>query len=343
MADHDPRRPATGAALTLVADVGGTNTRVAFATGGQVDTAAARKFRNADAAGLAEVLGRFHAEAGAPPLTGASVAVAGPVHGGTGQLTNLDWHFDAASLGAALGLAPARVGILNDLQAQGHALGFLKPGSATEVIAATRDPAGTQLVIGIGTGFNAAPVHPLPGGHRLVAPSECGHVTLPARTAEEIELSRFLARDNGFPGGFPGVEEALSGRGLGHVDAFLAATGPGGLPARDSTQIIAALAEGEPRAHRAAALFVTLLGRVAGDLALTHLPFGGIALIGGMARALAPHFAAGGFTAAFRDKGRFSGFMESFAVDLVEDDLAALIGCAHHQLGLSGHESDKLS
>lgn len=331
MPDARPLSPA----LTLVADVGGTNTRVAFARGGVVDTASAVKFRNSEASGLPEVLARFHAAAGAPVLAGASVAVAGPVHGGTGQLTNLAWSFDATSLGAALALMPARVGILNDLQAQGFALGHLAPGSETALIAAPRDAAGVQLVIGIGTGFNAAPVHPAPGGGRVVAPSECGHVTLPARTEIEMALSHHIAREYGFPG----VEEALSGRGLGHIDAFLAQRSPGGLPARDSAQIMAALAEGEPRARQTAEIFVGLLGRVVGDLALVHLPFGGIALIGGMARALAPWFAEFGFAAAFRDKGRFSTFLEAFAVDLVEDDLAALTGCAQHQTGLSGHET----
>ena len=35
-----------------------------------------------------------------------------------------------------------------------------------------------------------------------------------------------------------------------------------------------------------------------------------------------------GFAAAFRDKGRFAEFMESFQITLVEDDYAALTGCA---------------
>lgn len=69
---------------------------------------------------------------------------------------------------------------------------------------------------------------------------------------------------------------------------------------------------------------------VAGDLALQTLPFGGIFLIGGVARAVSPWFEDYGFAEAFRDKGRFSTFMEDFAVHLVTDDYAALIGCAGH-------------
>ena len=49
-----------------------------------------------------------------------------------------------------------------------------------------------------------------------------------------------------------------------------------------------------------------------------------------MARAFAPHLAAMGFAEGFRDKGRFAGFMEGFAVSVIEDDYAALTGCAVH-------------
>ena len=37
-----------------------------------------------------------------------------------------------------------------------------------------------------------------------------------------------------------------------------------------------------------------------------------------------------GFSDAFRDKGRFSGFMKNFPVYVVEDDYAALTGMAAH-------------
>ena len=40
-----------------------------------------------------------------------------------------------------------------------------------------------------------------------------------------------------------------------------------------------------------------------------------------------------GLTAAFRDKGRFAEFMGNFAVTIVEDDYAALTGCAAYLAG----------
>ncbi len=75
-------------------------------------------------------------------------------------------------------------------------------------------------------------------------------------------------------------------------------------------------------------VFVRILGTVAGNLSLIQLPFGGVYLIGGVARAMTPHLDRFGFDAAFRDKGRFAGFMGNFSVSVIEDDFAALIGCA---------------
>ena len=73
---------------------------------------------------------------------------------------------------------------------------------------------------------------------------------------------------------------------------------------------------------------------VAGNLALIQLPFGGVYLVGGVARALAPHLSRFGFADAFRDKGRFAGFMRNFGVAVIEDDYAALVGSAAHLVAL---------
>jgi glucokinase len=78
----------------------------------------------------------------------------------------------------------------------------------------------------------------------------------------------------------------------------------------------------------AAQIYVRILGAELGNLALIHLPFGGLFLIGGVARAFQPYLGRFGFEAAFKDKGRFSDFMENFRVQVIEDDYAALTGCA---------------
>jgi hypothetical protein len=71
--------------------------------------------------------------------------------------------------------------------------------------------------------------------------------------------------------------------------------------------------------------------------ALTLLPFGGVYLTGGVARALARWLAGPDVAAAFRDKGRFSDFMAAFGMAIINDDFAALTGCAAHLEILGRH------
>ena len=311
-------------ALSIVADIGGTNTRVALAEGSRIDRAGIRRFANADRSGIAAILADYLAMAGHPVCSGACVAVAGPIHDGKATMTNRDWTIERGAIGRATGAR--RIVMINDLQAQGHGLGHLTSKNLRGIIPASASPCprATRLVIGIGTGFNAAAIHDTPAG-KIVTASECGHAGLPVRDAAGLRLAQFLERTHD---GFASVEDVLSGRGLEGLHRWLTAkAGPAtGLAAPD---IIAAIASGgERRAAHAGRIFVRLLGAVAGDLALIHLPFGGIYLTGGVARALAPHLERLGFADAFRDKGRFSGFLNDFPVLVVEDDFAALKGCA---------------
>lgn len=314
--------------FSLLADIGGTNTRVALARGTRLLPETIRRYRNAQFPGLETVLGTFLDEEGNPDCAGACVAAAGPVRDGVATLTNLGWTIDGAMVARAA--RAETVAVLNDLQAQGHALGHLAPQALTEVVAGPVAPAhATRLVIGLGTGFNCAPVYETPGG-RFVPPAEAGHANLPIRTETELELCRELETVHGFPS----VEEVLSGRGLVQTYGWLArrAGRPG---EKTSADILAAAGAGsDDIATETLRLFVKIFGTVTGNLALIHLPFGGIYLIGGLARAVTPLLGPMGYTEALRDKGRFAGFMHNYPVHVIEDDYAALTGCAHHLAAL---------
>lgn len=326
--------------LSLLADIGGTNTRVALADGPRLREASIRKFRNRDFAGIGGVLERYMAEEGVSGLTGACVAAAGPVQDGAVTMTNLfdeagaPWIIDRARVTRATGAAA--VAVLNDLQAQGQALGHIASDNLRMVIEGPAQPGRSMLVVGLGTGVNAAPVHQTAMG-RVVPPSECGHVNMPARGAEGLRLQRFIEALLGQRGEVPhaGVEEVLSGRGLANLYAFAAAEA-GQTSSLDSAAVLGALDAGDPLAAEAARLYVYLLGQMLADLALIHLPFGGIFLIGGMARALTPSFARFSLTGAFREPRRVPLLTRDFSVTVVEDDFAALTGCAAYLMETAG-------
>jgi len=324
----DPRRTSSPTSV-LVADIGGTNTRVALASGGRVARDTIRRYANAEAAGLPDILGAYLAEMGAR-CAGACVAAAGPVQNGVAEMTNLDWVITPDDVRRATGAAT--VAILNDLQAQGHALDRLAPDSLRQVLPGVAHPRpGSRLVVGVGTGFNAAPVHRTATGI-LVAASECGHQSLPLRSEADLRLARHVEDAHGFAG----IEDVLSGRGLERLYGWRA-TEAGQTASLAAVDIVARIGDGsDPVALATAQTFVTLLGRVVGDLALVHLPFEGIYLIGGVARAFTPYLAPMGFGAAFRDKGRFSSLVDEFPVHIIEDDYAALQGCASHLASVMG-------
>ena len=315
----------------LVADIGGTNTRVALADGRQVRGETIRRYSNADYPGLETVLRRYIDDEGGVDPIAACVAVAGPVRDGRATMTNLNWTIDKDTLTCAT--KAKTVAILNDVQAQGLALGYLDDANIRTIIdGPTGLPNAARLVVGVGTGFNAAPVFDTDKG-RLVTPSESGHANLPIRTERELRLCQFVSNAHGFPA----VEDVLSGRGLERVYAFLGEEV--GISAEAKAKdIMAACADGsDPRATEAAQVFTQILGTVCGNLSLIQLPFGGVYLVGGVARAFAPFLTEFGFGDAFRDKGRFSGFMGNFRVSVIEDDYAALTGSAAHLVALSDH------
>lgn len=310
--------------LVIVADIGGTNTRVALADGMVVRQPSVAKYRNAEYPNLEAVLTHYLAAQTLAKVDGICVAAAGPVSDGVAEMTNIDWTITCPNIAAATGATS--VAILNDLQAQGQALGHIHDDNLHTVVDGPVKIGGTMLVVGLGTGVNAAPVHTTPWG-RIVAPSECGHITMPVRTEEDLALSRFVETYGDDAHGFTGVEDVLAGRGVEHIHAFV--TAQAGTPAHlTSAQIMAAITARDPLALETARHYVRILGQELGNLAMIHLPYGGIYLIGGMSRAMAPMFAEMHLAVHFHDKGRMSHIVKDCAISIVTDDFAALTGCA---------------
>ncbi|MCC5970874.1 MAG: glucokinase [Pararhodobacter sp.] len=309
-------RPTNPSSCQLLADIGGTHTRLALADAGVLRPDSIRRYRNDGYGAFQTLLADYLRDCALRDCAGVCLAVAGPVRGDTVRMTNLGWELTHAAIAAQTGAS--RVHFLNDLQAQGYALeGMAADRFCTLLPGHAAPEATTRLVVGIGTGFNAAPVHRLSDGV-FVPPSECGHAHLPQRDLQARALAEWLARLHPVAT----VEEALSGRGLAAIHRFL------GHGETTPEALVAALRDNDADARETVALYTKLLARSLADLALIHLPFGGIWLIGGTARAIGPHLAGFGLEADFRAMGRYGDLMQAFAIHLVDDDYAALSGCA---------------
>lgn len=181
----------------LVGDIGGTQARLALARGGAVLPGSLVRVPVARHAAPAALIGAYIDAQVLRPAR-AVLALAGPVAGGRGRLTNGDWVFDAAALADVAG-GPVR--LVNDLAALGHALPHLRPDQFRHLSGAQADCPCQALVVGVGTGFNLAPVL-IEAGRAHVLACEYGHVAPPA------PVLRVLGRDAA------SIEDAFSGRGF---------------------------------------------------------------------------------------------------------------------------------
>jgi len=107
-------------ACYLVADIGGTNTRVSLTQDTHLLQNTAQRFENKAAGSLEEILSEYLRLQANPSIDGVCVAVAGPVDKDRAELTNISWTIDVRELKKVSGADIAS--LLNDLQAQGYAL-----------------------------------------------------------------------------------------------------------------------------------------------------------------------------------------------------------------------------
>ena len=187
----------------------------------------------------------------------ATFAVAAPVDGEEIALTNRQWRFRRGDFGRRFGFSPFVV--VNDFEAIAWALPRL--GAADTRPLGQGNPAprgGAKVVLGPGTGLGRRRAGPADGRWRVVA-SEGGHARS-VQAADEAEVFARLREQSRAVS----AETVLSGPGLLRLARAL---DPRAQYREPETIVASALAR-EPSALAAARLFVRLLGRFAGDVAL---------------------------------------------------------------------------
>ena len=115
----------------------------------------------------------------------------------------------------------------------------------------------------------------------------------------------------------------MSGPGLHRL--YRAVNGGAALP--DSETIVAMAKAGDPAAMATTALFMRLLGRFAGDLALTFKATGGVYIAGGVVSALAPVLDDQQFRAAFEMHPPHQALLAKIPTSLVICPEPGLVGC----------------
>jgi glucokinase len=304
----------------LLADIGGTNARFALMDRGEIGPVEHLKVADFSSAtdAVAAFLGRH--SAGAPPAA-AALGVAGPVQNNRCVITNSRWVIDGSELQKLFGFRTARV--LNDFEALAWSLPALQPSDLFPVVAQSPIAAAPMLAIGPGTGFGAACFY-RHDTQPFAVVTEAGHATLPATSEREEQVIGELRRRLGHVS----IERgALSGSGLENLYAALAAADGVAAPDRDPAAITSAALDGSCGVSRAALdMFCSLLGSVAGNLALTFCAQGGVFIAGGIVPRFADHLVESNFRTQFESKGRYQSYLRDIPIHIIVNPDASFIG-----------------
>lgn len=310
--------------IVLAGDIGGTNTRLTLADVAinRVRVQVVERFRNDSAGSLIELLFAFLDGKRKPQAI--CLGVAGPTDGKRVQLTNLDWRIASDEIAAQTGIAKVR--LVNDFAAVGHGLSALQAGGYTTLQAGDPQASRPRLAVGAGTGLGVVQCVWMGELYRPLA-SEGGHIGFAPMNERQERLLHFLQAEHGRVS----VERILSGAGIEALYRFCwgEADLPGPAPVRGAAEVSeAALAHSDGAAVAALTLFSRILGQTAGDLALVSQASGGLYLAGGIAPKILPYLTQADFLEGFRDKGRFSQWMESVPVHVVLDEDVGIKGAA---------------
>jgi glucokinase len=322
--------------LVLAGDIGGTNCRLALYRGNE--KVFERIYPSQEQPGLEAAVEKFLEEArkALGPDTKpqrACFGVAGPVENDTSKVTNLPWFIDARKLEQKLKIP--RIALLNDFQAAALGVTVLGDEHLVALGGGTRNPTGPCVVAGAGTGLGEAFLVWSPGENRYqVISSEGGHVDFTPRTALESGLFHYLSGRYGRVS----FERVLSGAGIADIFNFLS-TEPACRPlvleetraaivTEDPAAVITrqALAGNDPICVIALNIFVSVLGGLTGNLALTVLATGGVFIAGGIAPRILPILQKGPFRESFESKGRMQPLVAKIPAFLVQNRDLGLLG-----------------
>jgi len=303
----------------LLADIGGTNARFAMVDAPGVRPGPMLRLATQDFADAEAAVARAIAHFGCSPGT-LIFAGAGPREGAQIPLTNADWTVDIASLAAQFGCAGV---LFNDFEALALALPFLDAESLHPLGPWHPVAEGVRVAVGPGTGLGVAALVAAEGRF-IPLSSEGAHVGFGPLSREEERLFRQVERVDGRVT----AEVLLSGPGLCRLHAARLVLLDRGDVYRDAAAITSeALANPTSEAAETVRLFLALLARFAGDLAITFRAEGGVFIGGGVVGRLLPLLDPQAFRMNFEAKAPVGGLAQKCPSALIKAE-AALIGMA---------------
>jgi glucokinase len=303
----------------VLCDVGGTNCRIAVKPWPDQPSRVVALLKTADFEGLAEAVASAAATQGFVPRSVIACG-AGPVDGRHLKLTNAPWVIDGPAVAAKLGLHQGL--LLNDFEAQALSLPALQSDWVRRIGPEIPHDNGPHAILGPGTGLGIACLVAA-DGRFMALPSEACHIGFAPETEEETAFWPHLERAHGRIT----TESVLSGVGLERVHrARLAALGRP-VAAESAAEITAtALARRDSEEAATVATYWRLIGRFAGDMAITYKATGGVTLAGGILPRIIDLVDPLQFRAAFEAKAPVEALARRIPTQLITHGESVLEG-----------------
>ncbi len=307
----------------LLADIGGTNARFALCDGAQqilaVKVLACRDYPSLAEAILAYLnLPDVRVSCVAHRLSRAALAIANPVQGDLISMTNHHWRFSQQALARQFDWQHLLV--LNDFSALAMSLPYLQPHQRVEIVPGQAQARAPIALLGSGTGLGVSGLIPRDhgGGWQALA-SEGGHCSFAPANAQEMAILDALWQDFGHAS----AERLLSGSGLEWLYQHFSGAH------LSAAEISArALAGSCAQSRQTVLSFCSILGGVAGNLALTLGAHGGVYIGGGIVPRFQQLLQQSEFSLRFSAKGRLRSYLQSIPCYLITADHPALFGAA---------------
>lgn len=313
--------------IYLVADIGGTNIRIAQAREhklSQLKLYCCNDYQN-----LFEILQEYivseklvHVE------LHACLAIACPTDKDWISMTNLSWEFSQIELKQRLSLASLM--FINDYTAIAMAIPFLSKYQKVQIAGGHSQANKAISICGPGTGLGVATLIPVPKNHKVdwhCVNSEGGHMDFAPVDDTEIKILSYLKKSKNRVS----YEQLLSGYGLEQIyqalryihnefdkDAEVKAADITDRAVNDNCHLC----------KLALSQFCRVLGSFAGNLALLSTSLGGVYIAGGIVPRFTEFIEKSDFRVRFESKGRLSEIPKQIPTYIIVEPQPGLLGAA---------------
>lgn len=307
-------------AVCFVADVGGTNIRLAQPQGDQLKGII--KYQCEDFDSIGEAILAYFAEFPDLTFNTGCIAIACPVRGDQIKMTNHSWQFSTRELQALLGLEQLHV--INDFTSVAFCLPLLSEQQKVQIGGGKVVQSANIAVFGPGTGLGVEHLT-WTGSQWQALDGEGGHVDFAPVDDNDLVIWHYLRATQGRAS----AEELMSGRGL--VNIYRAFCQHAGVAPTfgDAAHISDAALMGRcDISAQTLAQFCRVLGSFAGNLALNLATAGGVYIGGGIVPRFVDYLHHSDFRQRFEQKGRFTDYVQSIPTFVITEPDHGLLGAA---------------